>query len=217
MPTFAWDMNSTMQPPVLYYDGTVEYFGKDHVHLPYALLALAVLLVFTFLPILLLCVYPCRCFQRVLNRYHLSSQTLHTFMDTFQGSFKDGTNGTRDYRYFAAVYLIVRILFYISLGISFATFNFSMINGVLLLFGLLLVMFHPYKKSLYNKIDISLVFIMMAFSSLAWLFGDINIWLERTVVRFVLMSMLPIPLLYPLCLLSYHVWKNSERLQMAIT
>ena len=108
MPTFAWDMNSTMQPPVLYYDGTVEYFGKDHVHLPYALLALAVLLVFTFLPILLLCVYPCRCFQRVLNRYHLSSQTLHTFMDTFQGSFKDGTNGTRDYRYFAAVYLIVR-------------------------------------------------------------------------------------------------------------
>ena len=104
----------------------------------------------------------CHCFQRVLNRYHLSSQTLHTFMDTFQGGFKDGTNGTRDCRYFAAVYLIVRVALYISLGISIATFNFSMINGVLLLFGLLLVMFHPYKKSLYNKIDISLVFIMMA-------------------------------------------------------
>ena len=103
MPTVSWDMNSAMQPPVLYYDGTVEYFGKDYVHLPYALLALAVLLVFTFLPILLLCVYPCRCFQRVLNRYHLSSQTLHTFMDTFQGGFKDGKNGTRDFRYFAAV------------------------------------------------------------------------------------------------------------------
>ena len=86
-----------------------------------------------------------------------------------------------------------------------------------LLFGLLLVMFHPYKKSLYNKIDISIVFIMMAFFSLAWLFEGANIWLERTVVRFVLMFMLPIPLLYPLCLLSYHVWKNSERLQMAIT
>ena len=117
MPTLSWDMENTMQPPVLYYDGTVEYFGKDHVHLPYALLALAVLLVFTFLPILLLCVYPCHCFQRVLNRYHLSSQTLHTFMDTFQGGFKDGTNGTRDCRYFAAVYLIVRVALYISLGI----------------------------------------------------------------------------------------------------
>ena len=216
MPTFSWDMNSTMQHPVLYYDGTVEYFGKDHVHLPYALLALAVLLVFTFLPILLLCVYPCRCFQRVLNRYHLSSQTLHTFMDTFQGGFKDGTNGTRDCRYFAAVYLIVRMALYISLGISIVTFNITMINGVLLLFGVLLVIFQPYKKSLHNKIDIILMFIMMAFFSSAWLFDVDDIWLERIVDRFVLIPMSPIPLLYPLCLLSYHVWKNSERLQMAI-
>ena len=217
MPTFSWDMKSAMQPPVLYYDGTVEYFGKDHVHLPYALLALAVLLVFTFLPILLLCVYPCRCFQRVLNRYHLSSQTLHTFMDTFQGGFKDGTNGTNDCRYFAAVYLIVRVGLYVSLGISIVTFNISMINGVLLHCGLLLVIFQPYKKSLYNKIDVCLVFIMMAFFSSLWLFEADNIWLERIVDRFVLIPMLPIPLLYPLCLLSYHVWKNSERLRAAIT
>ena len=206
-----------MQLPVLYYDGTVEYFGKDHVHLPYALLALAVLLVFTFLPILLLCVYPCRCFQMVLNRYHLSSQSLHTFMDTFQGGFKDGTNGTRDCRYFAAVYLIVRMALYISLGISIVTFNITMINGVLLLFGVLLVMFQPYKKSLHNKIDISIVFTMMVIFSSVWLFEVNDIWLERIVDRFVLIPMSPIPLLYPRCLLSYHVWKNSERLQMAIT
>ena len=146
MPNFSWDIESTVQPPVVYYDGTIGYFGKEH--LPDALLAIAVLLVFTFLPILLLCLYPCRCFQRFLNRYHLSSQTLHTFMDTFQGSFKDGTNGTRDWRYFAAVYLIVRVALYISLGVSIVTFNISMITGVLLLFALLLVMFQPYKKSL---------------------------------------------------------------------
>ena len=217
MPTFAWDMESTMQPPVLYYDGTVEYFGKDNMHLPYALLALAVLLVFTFLPILLLCVYPCRCFQRVLNRYHLSSQTLHTLMDTFQGSFKDGTNGTRDCRYFAALYLIVRVALYISLGVTIVTFTISMINGVLLIFGLLVVIFQPYKKSLYNKIDISLVFTMVVFFSSAWSFEADNIQLERIVDRLVLIPMSPILLLYPLCLLSYHVWKNSERLQMAIT
>ena len=187
------------------------------MHLPYALLALAVLLVFTFLPILLLCVYPCDCFQRVLNRYHLSSQTLHTFMDTFQGGFKDGTNGTKDCRYFAAVYLIVRVGLYVSLGISIVTFNISMINGVLLHCGLLLVIFQPYKKSLYNKIDVCLVFIMMAFFSSLRLFEADDIWLEKIVDRFVLIPMLPIPLLYPLYLLSYHVWKNSERLQMAIT
>ena len=146
MPTFSWNIEYTLQPLVVYYDGTIGYFGKEH--LPYALLALAVLLVFTFCPILLLCLYPCRCFQRFLNRYHLSSQTLYTFMDTFQGGFKDGTNGTRDCRYFAAVYLIVRVALYISLGVTIVTFNISMINGVLLLFALLLVMFQPYKKSL---------------------------------------------------------------------
>ena len=215
MANFSWDIESTVQPPVVYYDGTIPYFGNEH--LPYALLALAVLLVFTFCPILLLCLYPCRCFQRFLNRYHLSSQTLHTFMDTFQGSFKDGTNGTRDCRYFAAVYLIVRVALYVSLGVSIVTFSISMINGVLLLFALLLVMFQPYKKSLYNKIDIFLIFAMMVFLSLAWVFEIVDIWFERAIDRFVLLLLSPIPLLYPLCLLSHHVWKNSERLQAAIT
>ena len=138
-------------------------------------------------------------------------------MDTFRGSFKDGTNGTRDCRYFAAVYLIVRVALYISLGMSIVTFIITIIIGVLLLFFWLLVMFHPYKKSLYNKIDISLVFTMMVIFSSAWLFEADNIWLERIVYKFVLIPLSPIPLLYPLCLLSYHVWKNSERLQMAIT
>ena len=104
IPTSLYHSESTHDTTVLYYDGNVKYFG--HKHLPYAVLATVVVLVFIFLPILLLCLYPCLWFQRILNRYHLRSQALNTFMDAFQGSFKDGTNGTRDYRYFAAVYLI---------------------------------------------------------------------------------------------------------------
>ena len=75
-------------------------------------------------------------------------------------------------------------------------------------------MFQPYKKSLYNKIDIILVFAL--FSS-GWYFEIVDIWLERAVDRFVLYPLSPIPLLYPLCLLLHHVWKNSERLRVAIT
>ena len=163
-------MESTLQLPVVYYDGTFEYFGQDH--LPYSLLALAVLLVFTFLPILLLCLYPCRCFQRFLNRYHLSSQTLHTLMDTFQGSFKDGTNGTRDCRYFAAIYLMTRVLLYLSLGISIVTFSNSTINSIFLAIVVLLAMFQPYKESLYNRLDICLVVTLMVVISSEWLFQN---------------------------------------------
>ena len=178
-------------------------------HLPYALLALALLLVFTFLPILLLCLYPCHCFQRCMNRYHLSSQTLHTLMDTFQGSFKDGTNGTRDCRYFAATYLMTRVLLYLSLGISIVTFNNSTINSVFLAVVVLLAMFQPYKESLYNRLDICLVVTLMVVISSEWLFQNHTTWLERGVDRYLLFLMSPIPLLYPLFLLPYHIWKSN--------
>ena len=184
--------------------------------MPYTLLALAVLLVFTFLPILLLCLYPCRCFQRFLNRYHLSSLALRTFMDTFQGGFKDGTNGTRDGLYFAALYLMTRVVLYLSVGISIVTFNTSMISGVLLIVIVFLVIFQPYKESLYNKLDIYLLVTLMFAASSAWIFEVHAIWLERDVDRYLLFLVLPIPLLYPLCLLSYRVWK-SNILQTAIT
>ena len=88
-PTTLWDKWGRHVGTVLYYDGSVNYFGTDH--LPYAVLAMTVLLVFTVLPILLLCLYPCRCFQKFLNSCHLRSQALHTFMDAFQGCYKDGT------------------------------------------------------------------------------------------------------------------------------
>ena len=107
-PTISWDSRRVRQPPVLYYNGTVNYCSKEH--LPYAVLAITVLLVFILLPILLLCVYPCRCFQRLLNRCHFWSQALHMFMDAFQGCFKDGTNGTRDCCYLPAITWLLVLL-----------------------------------------------------------------------------------------------------------
>ena len=65
----------------LLFDGSVEYFGPEH--LPFGILALAVLLVFNILPLVLLCLYPCRCFQRCLNYCRIRGETLHIFMDAF--------------------------------------------------------------------------------------------------------------------------------------
>ena len=41
-----------------FYDGTVEYFGPEH--LPFAILAIAAVLVFNIFPLLLLILYPCQ-------------------------------------------------------------------------------------------------------------------------------------------------------------
>ena len=92
----------------LYVAGDVEYFGSQH--LPFAIIAIIVMIVFLILPTLLLFLYPCRCFQRILNRFHCNFHAVRVFMDVFQGPYKDGTNNSRDLRYFAGVFFLVRVI-----------------------------------------------------------------------------------------------------------
>ena len=212
-PSFVWNMAWTRQPTVLYYDGSVEYFSKEH--LPYAVLAIFVLLVFTFLPIVLLCLYPCRCFQRFLNVSHLRCQALHTFMDAFQGCYKDGTNGTRDCRFFAAVYLIARVAVHLSLVTTLVSYSNSVFITLLLIMILLLCSFQPYKKQFYNALDTFFLVSAASFGSSAWTMQDFNTRLIESVDRVVLLSLAPIPVVYPLCVVLYYVWKKSRRLQSA--
>ena len=40
----------------------------------------------------------------------IKRQFLHTFADAFQECYKNGTNGTHDYRYFAGLYLLFQIV-----------------------------------------------------------------------------------------------------------
>ena len=196
---------------MLYYNGTTKYFSKEH--LPYAVLAITVLLVFTFLPILLLCLYPCRCFQQLLNSCHMRSQALHMFMDAFQGCYKDGTNGTRDCRYFAAIYLITRIAVHLSLVYSSVSFTNSVLITSLAIVALILSVFHPYKERFYNQLDIFFVLLIVVYISSMWVLqGSVILFAEYT-DRIILWVVAPIPTLYPTCLILYHIWRKSRRLQ----
>ena len=95
IPTRLYEVNSTGKL-VLYYDGSKEYFGKEH--LPYAILALFVMTFFNILPILLFLFYQFMWFQKLLNHLPLRLYVLHTFMDLLQGCYKNGTQpGTRDH------------------------------------------------------------------------------------------------------------------------
>ena len=99
-------MGTEIKKKFLYYDANIEYFGHDH--LPFAVLALLIGFIFVFLPFLLLVLYPCRCFQRFLNCLGLRCQTLHIFMDAFQGIYKIEPY---DLKYFSALYFLLRFLF----------------------------------------------------------------------------------------------------------
>ena len=70
-------------------------------------------LLFVVIPILVLLLYPVRLFRKFL--FFICCKDLRcvqSFVDTFQGHYKDGTNGTRDYRALASLSLIFRLVDY---------------------------------------------------------------------------------------------------------
>ena len=155
----------------LYYDPSYEFLGKEH--LPYGILALLLSTCFNVLPLLLLLFYPMKWFQKCLNRLRLSHVALHTFVDTFAGCYKDGTEpGERDCRYFAALYLLIRILLYTTFEATLTNLFYGVAGIITTGFLILYVLFQPYKSkyTVYNKISITMIAVVII-----TLFGAINV------------------------------------------
>lgn len=152
-PTALYDKHGhKLTDYVLYHDGTVKYFSVGHV--PFAVLAIIMVVVFNIIPVILLCLDPCLSFQRCLNHCPCQLQALRAFMDAFQGSFKIAPC---DCRYFAAFYLFLRI---VNLCLQAALQNSLYIPfiGVVFLFISLVVSFvKPRRYYWYNVSDLLLL------------------------------------------------------------
>ena len=153
IPTYVYNMNGSVVGIYLYYDASIDYFGKKH--LPYAILALFVVLLFIIFPMLLLLLYPMRCCQRCLGHCRMRWHALHIFIDAFQGCFKDETNGTRDCRYFAAVYLLMRLLLFFLFAFTLNAAFYAVTILALIGIAMLIIIVQPYKAkfSSYNAVD----------------------------------------------------------------
>ena len=111
------DYNSTLG---LFYSADAIFLGKEH--LPYGILAIAVLCVFVILPNVLFALYPFKLFQKFLNLFPVRWYVLHTFMDSFYGCYKDGTQPAQ------ALMTIDGLLLY---SLPFGSFSFYSISLVL--------------------------------------------------------------------------------------
>ena len=135
----------------------MPYFG--HQHLSYAILAIVVLVLFALFPTVLLAVYPFRWFQKLLNLFPIRWYVLHTFVDSFQGAYTDGTEaGTRDCRWLASLLFIAR---YAMLLIGVSTFSsayFPLATMVLTIVAILLVEFQPFKQRMTHLTHITIMF-----------------------------------------------------------
>ena len=156
VPVLLYDQHGhTLPQPYLFNQGDLPFLGSQH--LPYACLALFFLLTFTLLPMLLLFLYPCSCFQACLNRTGCSCQPLHTFMDTFQGHYKNGTNATRDLRFFSGLYLLLRVAVYASTVVTHQIASYAYTTAIIAVLALSVALARPYKKNIYNIIDACLL------------------------------------------------------------
>ena len=187
----------------LYYDATIPYFGNEHVR--YAYLAFLILLFFVFLPIFILTLYPFKVCQKCLNLLPRRLQiSLHIFIDSFQGCYKDGTQpGSRDCRWFSALPFLIRLILFIIYACTLNPMGFPLSAVVLVLSAIAVIRFEPYKTELSHFSNQLVVFILSLSSFMVCITGGSSIMTLKTIrnVNFVLFSFFIVvlgvaPLLY---------------------
>ena len=146
---------------VLYYDPTVECYSPEHFI--FLAVAVFVLLLFIIFPTVLLILYPTRLFRRCVSccgfrRWH----ALHMFVESFQGQYKDGTNGTYDFRAVSALFLILRIIILVNFQFHEEMLSTSaeVICGFCVCASCFYTIASPYKEKFRNFIDILILFLL---------------------------------------------------------
>ena len=106
---FVTVLNSTghFQKRVLYTDPTIEW----NTSIPYVLSVAVIFIFISLIPSLLLCIYPTRLY-RYLSRFLSARKRLAiiAFAEALHSCFKDGLNGTRDYRALAQATFFITLL-----------------------------------------------------------------------------------------------------------
>ena len=151
----------------MYYDTSVEYFKGSHLY--YGIAAVFVGIFFVFLPLVFLVIYLMRWFQKCLNFCHIQRQSIDIFINCYQGYYKDGTNGTRDYRCFSVTYFLLQLIMMGLYTLSEGIYCSTLLALTAILFMFIILVVQPYKEQFkaYSVIDgfmfllLSVVFILI--------------------------------------------------------
>ena len=154
---------------VLSYNPSVSYFGRDH--LPYMIVSLFILLTLILPPAIVLAFYQTSCFKSCLKCFRLTKlQSLHVFVELFQGCYKDGTGGSHDLRFTASLYLFLRLALLLTYTLcSYSDFlGCDCITSLVLLLAMLLfvAVAQPYKNKNMNKVDVAVLVLLILIHAL---------------------------------------------------
>ena len=144
----------------LYENASIKYFGPKH--LPYGVLALAIMTVFIILPTCLLLLYPLACCRKCLKWNKLKGRALDEFVYAFHQYYKDGSDGSMDCRWFAAFYLLMRLGFYVLFAMTISAFFYSLSVVFTIVCAVVMIVVQPYKKEYenFNILDTVVVLVL---------------------------------------------------------
>ena len=145
---------------VLFYNPNIDVYSYENV--PFIVLGLSLSTVFVLLPTMILFCYqfarkiPCCC-------YCCKQHILNMFLDTFQGHYKDGTNGTYDWRFLAGLYPLLRFMIVYKVHQhKFLDPNASPFQMPYYFIVTVIVAFvRPYKRFLHNLTETLLLILVM--------------------------------------------------------
>ena len=212
--TSVYNSNGTVISQSLRFDPKLQHFGTAHS--PFALIAIIIIMVFTVPPILLLALYPTRLFQKLLRCYRCrATQAVHMFVDTHQGCFKDGTNGTCDYRALSVVYLLLRFallsLYIQDTEVVTSGLSLFMFSVLFMLISLFLGTVKPYKHNYMTYCESALLFNLgvLALLVYVWLFFPTQKNAYATVIGILCV----LPHITLICYLVFIIFRGKAVLQ----
>ena len=180
------------------------------------LISFSILFVFGLCPALFLCLYPTRLYPTCLYPTRLFRRismkccsarnriAMGVFADVFQGCYKDGINGTRDYRMTAAIIMLVILTVSVS---SFfwdvSSRHTSWLDGVITILISVTVSFIQPCKNLVMNLSLSFHATMWSILTLMFNIWNTDFFALSDVVAYVFLILLAVPHMLMLLLGGY--------------
>ena len=144
----------TWHQHVLSSDPNIE-MGTATFHAIYGAVGL-ISIIFSFLPVLILSLYPFRIFRQLLSKLRLDCIGLSIFVEKFHYCYRDGLDHGKDMRIFSGFYFLIRIVVALIPKLLFSTLGLEMwfVRGTIFSFAALLIaLCRPYKRTYMNVFD----------------------------------------------------------------
>ena len=164
--THTWDSNGHTKGLYVYYNPSNAVMSGEHV--PLLLVALFFFFIFNLLPIIVLFIYSFKKESLIVLVPMEERGFFRPLINTLLGSYKDGSDGGWNCRFFAIVYLIARIIMFTGLMLTLNYFFQLLATVILIITGMLVAVIKPYKSNVYNTTDtILLLFLALSYMAVA--------------------------------------------------